>query len=174
VLSDEIITKLDLIKQSARKRYGSDLRFREWVKRQDMDDNVLDGLVADTANEVEGRIDCTTCANCCRTMQIVVDDQDIGRLAKSLFLPAAELERRYVRRAKDGVKHFAGTPCPFLEGNRCSVYEDRPEACRDFPYLHSRGSRQRMLVMIDNAGECPIVFNTLARLKGRLGFRDRK
>jgi Fe-S-cluster containining protein len=30
-------------------------------------------------------------------------------------------------------KHVANTPCPFLENNLCSIYEVRPEGCRQFP-----------------------------------------
>jgi Fe-S-cluster containining protein len=173
-LSNEIITRIDLIEQLARKRERSDIRFRTWVRSSDISDQALDALVGDTATEVEKQIDCTTCANCCRTMQVVVDDDDIRRLAKSLQLPAKELERRYVRRAPDGTRHFATSPCPFLEGSRCSVYGVRPESCRDFPYLHTEGFRRRMLMMIDNTALCPIVFNTYARLKARMGFRERR
>lgn len=173
-VSEKIITRLDLIAQLARRRERSDLKFRTFVKCHDLDDEELDEVVGETARQVEAQIDCTTCANCCRTMEVVVDDADIRRLAKSLSLPPKELERRYVKTAKDGVKHFATRPCPFLEGNKCSVYENRPTACRDFPYLHSPGFRQRMFMMIENTAVCPIVFNTYDRLKDELGFRYRR
>ena len=170
----ELTTDLNEIARLARKRESSDIKFRTYVKCHDLDDKELDKLVQETTREVESQIDCTTCANCCRTMEVVVDDADIKRLAKSLCLPAAEFEKRYVKTAKDGVKHFATRPCPMLEGNRCSVYEDRPKACRDFPYLHSERFRGRMFMMIDNTALCPIVFNTYARLKPKLGFRERR
>jgi uncharacterized protein len=173
-VSEEIITQLDRIGELAKRRERSDIRFRTWVKCHDLPDRDLDALVAETASEVESRVDCTTCANCCRTMEVVVDDQDIRRLAKTLCLPASGLERRYVKTERDGVKVLAARPCPFLEGNRCSVYEDRPKACRDFPYLHAERFRSRMFMMIDNTAVCPIVFNTYARLKRRMGFRERR
>lgn len=173
-MSEKIITRLDLIEQISRQRERSDIRFRTWVKGSRLSDDELDAVVGETTREVEAQVDCTTCANCCKTMQVVVDDTDIRRLAKSLALPAKELERRYVKRAPDGTKHFATSPCPFLQETRCSIYEDRPLACRDFPYLHSKRFRSRMLMMIDNTALCPIVFNTYERLKGKLGFRDRR
>lgn len=173
-MSDQIITRIDLIEQLARKRERSDLRFRTWVKCHGMRDEALDKLVGEVAREVESQIDCTTCANCCRTMQVVVDDEDIRRIAHSLSLPVPELERRYVTKAEDGAKVMARAPCPFLEDNKCSIYDVRPRACRDFPYLHTKGFRQRMLMVIDNTELCPIVFNTYARLKTRMGFRDRR
>jgi Fe-S-cluster containining protein len=172
-LSDEIITRLELIQELARKRQRSDVRFRTWVKCHDMSDPKLDAIVAETAAEVEQLVDCTQCANCCRTMEVVVDSQDIRRLAAYLSISPAELERRYVKTGRDGVKHFASRPCPMLDGNRCSVYVHRPKACRDFPYLHAEGFRKRMLLTIDNTAVCPIVFNTFDRLKRRLGFREK-
>jgi uncharacterized protein len=167
-VSNRIITRLDLIEQLSRRRAGENARFRTLVKQSPIADAELDSIVEETGGEVERQIDCTACGNCCRTLQVVVDDTDIRRLARGLCLPPRELERRYVKQAPDGVKHMARTPCPFLEGNRCSVYEDRPKSCRDFPYLRADGFRKRMLVMIDNASTCPIVFNTLEELKQKL------
>jgi len=53
------------------------------------------------------------------------------------------------------------------------VYEDRPQACRDFPYVHEPNFRSRTLSMIDNTATCPIVFNVWQQLKGRVGYRPR-
>jgi hypothetical protein len=53
------------------------------------------------------------------------------------------------------------------------VYEDRPQACRDFPYLHTKGFRGRSLTALANATMCPIVFNVWQRLKQRLWGRGR-
>ena len=65
-------------------------------------------------------------------------------------------------------------PCPFLKENVCSVYEDRPKACRDFPYLHEPGFRTRMITLIENTALCPIVYNTCEQLKTILPFRKPK
>jgi Fe-S-cluster containining protein len=104
----------------------------------------------------------------------VVDDFDIGRLARRLGVKPEALKRKHVRRAEDGALVFNRQPCPFLEGNICTVYEDRPQACRDYPFLHESGFRQRMLMVLDNTFICPIVFNTTERLKRRLPFRKPK
>jgi uncharacterized protein len=167
-MSDKIITSLSLIDELSRRNERANVRFRSRVKGLDLKDDELDQIVAETAADVERQVDCAACGNCCRTLQVVVDDADIRRLARYLALPPAELEQRYVQRAPDGVKHLAQAPCPFLEGNRCSVYESRPTACRDFPYLHAPGFRNRTWMMIDNASRCPIVFNTLEKLKKEL------
>jgi Fe-S-cluster containining protein len=70
-----------------------------------------------------------------------------------------------LRRTKDG--------CVFLDGNDCSIYEDRPETCRNFPHL-VRGSgsiASRMWQFIDRATYCPIVYNSLETYKLISGFR---
>jgi len=60
-------------------------------------------------------------------------------------------------------------PCPFLDGNLCSIYEVRPAVCADYPHLH-RNFRSRLWQVIDNAETCPIVYNVVERLKKTLGF----
>lgn len=165
----DLITNLDLIRQYARRKEKENFRFRAFVKSElDMEEEDLDAAVRETADSVWSQVDCTTCGHCCRTLQIVVDNDDMARLAKRFGLPLPQFQRRYVRRQPDGERVFASTPCPFLKGNVCTVYEDRPRACRDFPYLHEKGFRQRMLMMIENTELCPIVYNTLERLKKRL------
>lgn len=174
-MSHEIITEIELMERYARDRADENWRFRTFVKRRlNLGDAALDTLVRDTADDVMEQIDCTVCGHCCRTLQIVVDDFDIGRLARRLNVPPAAVMRRYVKREKDGDLVFNRQPCPFLSGNLCTVYEDRPQACRDYPFLHEPNFRQRMLMFLDNTLVCPIVFNTCESLKRRLPFRKRK
>lgn len=173
---DQIIREIPLIQRYARHNEADDFRFREFLKtRLNLSNADLDNTVRKTTEEVWQQIDCTTCANCCRTLQIEVDNQDIKRLALHFGLSSQQFSQKHVRIAEDGAKHFGSSPCPFLgEDNRCTVYEERPQACRDFPYLHTDSFRQRTLMMISNTATCPIVFNVWQTLKTRLGFRRRK
>jgi Fe-S-cluster containining protein len=169
--SDPIIREIPRIRRYCRHNEAEDYRFRTFLKvHLNLPNAELDGVVRETTDAVWKQIDCTTCANCCRTLQVVVDDQDIQRLAERLGMTRRQFTRRYVRVAEeDGTRHLAATPCPFLgSDNRCTVYEDRPRSCRDFPYLHAEGFRNRTLVMIENAATCPIVFNVWQALKKRL------
>ena len=168
--ADGLIRELPRIRRYARQNEEIDYRFRDYLKtRLPLSNDALDGVVQALTAEVWGKIDCLTCGNCCKTLQIVVDDKDIARLAKRLGTTPKAFAAQYVGMAEDGVKHFlASPPCPFLgEGNACTVYEDRPQACRDFPYLHDRNFRSRTLMMIESCATCPIVFNVWDRLKKR-------
>lgn len=172
---DRIIRELPLIRRYSRHNAAEDVGFRTFLKnRLKMPDKELDGIVQETTDAVWAEIDCTTCANCCRTFEIIVDDRDIKRLAARLGVSLRSFLKQYVTIEPDKTKHFSLSPCPFLgEDNLCTVYEDRPQSCRDFPYLHSGGFRQRTFTMLENVEECPIVFNVWQRLKSRL-WRDRR
>jgi hypothetical protein len=71
-------------------------------------------------------------------------------------------------REEAGELLFARTPCPLLDGTRCSVYRDRPKDCRAYPHLHKKQMTTRLLGVLENARVCPIVFNVLERLKAEL------
>jgi Fe-S-cluster containining protein len=60
----------------------------------------------------------------------------------------------------------------FLDGTACTVYEERPASCRDFPHLvRGAGSLvSRMWEMPDRACYCPIVYNVLEAYKVEAAF----
>ena len=169
-----VIRDLPRIARLARQHRAENEGFRLYLKMQvPLSNQDLDTVVRETTEAVWQQIDCLTCGNCCRTLQIVVDDKDIRRLSARLKLSLRDFTQKYVAVAEDRVKHFIHTPCAFLgDDNRCSVYEDRPQACRDFPYLHNIPFRTRTMVMVENLGTCPIVFNVWESLKER--FKPRR
>ncbi len=78
---------------------------------------------------------------CCRGATIILSPYDILRLSRSLGLSTGEFLRRHTRREVEG---YSGLPlalvklartggCPFLGEAGCTVYADRPAACRLFP-----------------------------------------
>ena len=88
--------------------------------------------------------DCSKCPGyCCSYPLIEVGKRDIARLARHFGLSYAQAEERYtkydrgekvraLRRQKD--EHF-GSICRLFdtEKRRCTVYEARPQVCRDYP-----------------------------------------
>ena len=169
---DNLIREIPLIQRYSRHNEAEDMRFRAFLKgRLNLSIEKTDAIVQETTDEVWAQIDCTKCANCCRTLQVVVDRTDIQRLAMRLGMTPAQFTRKYVKTGEDRTQYFAQSPCSFLgEDNRCTVYDDRPKACRDFPYLHAKHFTSRTFMMIANCATCPIVFNTWQALKRRLGF----
>jgi Fe-S-cluster containining protein len=80
------------------------------------------------------RLDCETCAACCRKNRVELEKADVVRFRKA---GREDLLRRpYVRR--DGTKLvlrlLKSGDCRHLQkDNRCGIYPVRPEACRTFP-----------------------------------------
>ena len=175
-MADKLIREIPLIQRYSRHNEAEDFSFRAFLKgRLNLSNEKLDAIVLETTDEVWKQIDCLACGNCCRTLQIVVDDKDIRRLAQRLSITPPQFSKQYVETDAYNTQYLKSTPCAFLGAdNRCSVYEDRPQACRDFPYLHAEDFRSRTLMMIANTAVCPIVFNVWQQLKERLKFRRRR
>ncbi len=79
---------------------------------------------------------------CCRNIDITLTPYDILRLKKRLGLSSGEFLKRYTypfefnKNSIAGVKMEpveGGTECQFMTDEGCSVYTDRPTACRYYP-----------------------------------------
>jgi hypothetical protein len=87
---------------------------------------------------------CANCpAYCCSYPQIPVSPADERRLARGLGLSLADVRRKITKKGlEEGTRvlrhqsdHIFETVCRFLDpvARRCTIYEHRPEACRDYP-----------------------------------------
>lgn len=79
---------------------------------------------------------------CCSNIDITLTPYDIIRLKNRLGVPSGEFLRDYTvpfEMEKDGIAGVkfrpveGGTACRFMTDEGCSVYEDRPTACRYYP-----------------------------------------
>ncbi len=102
----------------------------------------------------------------------VVLENEILRISERLGISKEEFIKKYLKQDDDGDFLINRKPCPFLSGNLCEIYDDRPEDCRLFPHLHKEGFRSRLLGVVHNYSICPIVFNVYERLKYKYKFRD--
>jgi Fe-S-cluster containining protein len=94
---------------------------------------------------------CHRCGHCCSGGEgrVWLEEVEIEPLARRLGLDSETFARGYVRSVFDaerGVQRLAlrernegaGGACILLEGsNHCTVYADRPQQCRSFPYWPS-------------------------------------
>ncbi|MCL2317625.1 MAG: YkgJ family cysteine cluster protein [Methanomassiliicoccaceae archaeon] len=82
---------------------------------------------------------CEMCGKCCRQPNIVIRPEEIDPISVAAGIPLHVFITKYIIKTKDGRMLFSKTdPCAFLEkDNRCRIWEDRPEICRDFPYAVS-------------------------------------
>lgn len=119
-------------------------------------------------DEVSFAIDCLTCGNCCRSLGPMIREKDIDALSKKLRIRPADFIEKYLRKDEEDDFVFQSMPCPFLGcDNYCSVYADRPKACREYPHTDRKKFHQIYGLTIRNAFVCPIAFEVLERLKER-------
>jgi uncharacterized protein len=166
-----VVTDLVQIRRRAETDRDENLRFRRFLKEH----HYPQGLFRRIAREVEQQIDCKTCANCCREPRVNVSGQDIDSLARYLEMPPEQIVKEYTivdREDRERILRQTKGACVFLDGNLCMVYEARPRACRDFPYLASdqRSLGGRMSSVCNHASICPIIYNTLESYKHAVGY----
>ncbi|HEY5621310.1 MAG TPA: YkgJ family cysteine cluster protein [Pontiella sp.] len=82
---------------------------------------------------------CSGCGECCRWGgSVLLNDADIRMIAAYLGMTEPEFIESHTRLAP-GRKQLAlldqkDGSCAFLKGDRCSIYDARPEQCRTFPF----------------------------------------
>ncbi len=163
-----LVTNLDQIRQLATKRHD-DFAIMKYLllRHDDLDDAELDGVVQALTDRVAAAIDCTQCANCCRTLDVYLTPADIEILA-------ARTDRSYEQLLADVVDcdldadigewgRFRHRPCHYLDGKLCSVYAHRPDSCRAYPVL-TPDFRWTLDDTIEGAAMCPIIYNVLAMM----------
>ncbi|MBN2304516.1 MAG: YkgJ family cysteine cluster protein [Anaerolineae bacterium] len=173
-----LITDLETIAAQAARQRDDTLAFGYYIDimwdREGRADTELDALVDAIAASVTPHINCTSCANCCRSLPVGLIPDDIAPLADALHVPPKQVIARYVdHRAGPRWKEwatFAGSPCPMLAGSRCAVYAGRPQACRAYPAL-TPDFRWLIDDILRGVDRCPIIFNVIERLKVRLDWQ---
>jgi uncharacterized protein len=122
-------------------------------------------------------VDCTRCANCCKTMDVALTDKDITRIAGHLGMTTEDFIAKYLEPGEEqgydeekGCLWIRQKPCPFLgEDNRCTIYDLRPAVCRDYPYTDKKEFTTRSHGHSRNALLCPAVFWIVEQMKRRAG-----
>ena len=131
----------------------------------------LDLIASRVHESVFDHTNCLECGNCCRTTGPLLLPKDIERLAKHFKMRPSVFMETYLREDEDKDWVFKSMPCPFLgEDNYCSVYEDRPKACREFPHTNRKKLYQINHLTIKNVEICPAAFEIIEQLKLTLNY----
>lgn len=129
-------------------------------------DRKLDDLFHEKHEKVFEEIDCLSCANCCKTTSPIFRDIDILRLSKRLRIKPADFVEEYLRIDEDQDYVLQSSPCPFLmDDNKCSVYEDRPKACREYPHTNRKRMAQILPLTMRNTLVCPAVSRIVEEIR---------
>ncbi len=96
---------------------------------------------------------------CCRNLNLFLYPYDVIRLKKRLAISSDQFLENHTDAVLRECAYFpevllcmadnAGKTCPFLTDAGCSVYPDRPDACRSFPVEYG--------ILFDNRGKAEAV-----------------
>ncbi len=122
-------------------------------------------MLPELHKEAFEKIDCLSCANCCKNYSPRFKAPDIKRIARYLKIKEGDFIETYLRLDEDGDFVVKNTPCPFLGAdNYCSIYDNRPSDCQRFPYTDEDVLLKRKNITLKNSTFCPIVYYVLEKL----------
>ena len=116
---NKVETDLSRIQQLSQEHYDENWEFRSWLKENAPDN--IDGIVKTLSQKYFTLIDCTQCANCCRSLQTEFHKSELHVIAKTLGQSIEAFEKQFMSEG------MVNPPCPMLNGKLCSIYENRPE-----------------------------------------------
>lgn len=153
----------------AKQKRAENERFRLFLKP--LPSKEVDAVALKISEEITQEVDCTACGNCCKVLEPPVNEEDIAFFAKKMNLSEADFLKSFVKETEDKREKFLCVqPCVMLAENKCTIYENRPAPCADYPHLHHGAIKYRMKSILANYGICPIVFRTIEKLKIEMGF----
>ncbi len=136
--------------------------FKKWKqsKPRDLDQKFH------SAHELEfKKMDCLTCANCCKTTSPIFRDADIRRIAKHLKMKEAQFISTYLNMDDESDYVLKNSPCHFLGAdNKCDIYEVRPLACREYPHTDRKNMHQILELTVQNSLICPAVSRIVQKI----------
>ena len=77
--------------------------------------------------------DCSICALCCKDEALTITQGDAFRISKKLGIDKKTFYDQYTHPSPDHPETVMNMPCVFLENNRCTIYDIRPDMCRKYP-----------------------------------------
>ena len=160
-------TNLLKIRYFSEEREDENFRFRKFLKNKDREK--VDKIVHRLHAQITRQIDCASCGNCCRCLTAKVTEDEIAILAQLKNISPEDYQTAYCEE-EFGKIYFKNLPCQHLDGEKCGVYENRPEECKQFPYTAKDGFISRLYGMIEFYAICPIVFNLMEQLKYEMHF----
>jgi Fe-S-cluster containining protein len=102
---------------------------------------------------------------------VYLTPEDAETLARGIHISLDAISTNYINHASAADEgewgKFKIKPCVFLRGNLCSIYDQRPDACRRYPQF-TPDFRWTLADTIQGAALCPIIYNVLDVLAAQL------
>jgi len=114
--------------------------------------------------QVWKEVDCKSCANCCKSLKIEWNTEDITRISQHLNMSIIEFVDKYLVKSTDvsmGEIWYGKTkPCSFLDldTNLCTIYDVRPSVCAEWPNIKSKNLMRDYSYYTDSIVSCPATY----------------
>ena len=100
----------------------------------------------------------------------IFKDKDIDRIAKSMRMKSGKFIEQYLQRDEDYDYVLQTAPCSFLnDDNTCSIYDVRPNACKEYPHTNRKKMYQLMPLTLKNTEVCPATLKIVEQVKLLMG-----
>ena len=164
-----IIHDPHLLPSMANEKLEENNRFKKHLKNYKSEE--LDQQILLIETEIEKIIDCTQCANCCKKLEAGLAPNEIDRLSNYKNCSAEHFLTTFTATEEStNIIYLNKTPCTFLAENRCAIYSGKPAACSAYPSLSGANFKYRLRSVFANYSICPIVYNSIEKLKTSLHF----
>ena len=159
--------KEDVLNNWEKKSAEKQKIYKQFLQRADKN-KVLKALPVLHEQAFE-KVNCLTCANCCKSYSPRFKTPDIKRISRILKMKESIFIETYLHLDEDGDYVANSKPCPFLGAdNYCSIYKDRPGDCVRFPYTDEDVIVKRQQLTLKNSTFCPIVYYVMEGLTEQL------
>ncbi|MGI6472485.1 MAG: YkgJ family cysteine cluster protein [Candidatus Methanomethylophilaceae archaeon] len=104
--------------------------------------------------ELHNEFPCEECGRCCHQELITLLPEEVDRVSSASGVPLGEFMSSYVGVAGDGrIMLLKTNPCAFLKKEKCSIWDSRPQICKDFPYLVSTFMSKVYLAIVNEEAD---------------------
>ena len=160
---EKITDPIDYLKKLRRKKGKAYVTFLRGLQNRKL--RGVDSLALALNASAFKKIDCLSCANCCKKMSPTYNKSDVKRISKHLGMTFQGFYDKYLE--KDG-KDFMNKslPCQFLKkDNKCGIYSVRPRDCSGFPHTQFRDFKLFVAeTHIQNIDYCPITLHIVEKM----------
>lgn len=158
---------LEEFHQKATGKKSSNKKLLESLKKRNQKE--VDNAFQEAHEKVFACTDCLKCANCCKTTGPLFTTKDVERISSHLKMSEKNFENKYLRRDEENDLVLQKVPCSFLDAeNRCTIYDVRPKACREYPHTDRTNQQQIFKLTLKNSLVCPAVVEILEDVKSKM------
>jgi len=159
--------RLEHLEALAQQKRAENRRFFAKLNKKPPKD--LDYTMQRLHDDEFSRTDCLECANCCKTTGPLFTSADIERIAHSFRMKPGQFIERYLQQDEEEDYVLQDLPCVFLgPDNRCSIYDIRPKACREFPHTDRKKFHQISHLTMKNMSICPAAYAIVEAMKKQI------